>query len=82
MLKSPEAGTFRDCPFKDTLALSECAQTGILRFKVDSFPIPCKKIRSIRISIYIKRVASGFRSLPLWKKRKKHACKDPMTQQV
>ena len=63
MLKSPEAGTFRGCPLKDTLALSEFVQTGILRFKVNSFPIPCKKIRSIRISIYIKQVASGFQKL-------------------
>lgn len=54
MLKSPEAGTFRGCPFKDTLALSECAQTGILIFKVDSFPIPCMKIKSIRLSIHMK----------------------------
>lgn len=52
MLKLPEAGTFKDCPFKDTLAVSEFVQTGILRFKVESFPIPCKKIGSIRFYLH------------------------------
>ena len=49
MLKSPEVGTFKGRPFKDTLAPIELVQTGILRFKVDSFATPCNKIGSIRL---------------------------------
>lgn len=60
MLKSPEAGTFRGCPLKDTLALSELVQIGILRFNVDSFPIPCKKIKSIGLSIHMNQLHLSF----------------------